>query len=99
VLQCRLATAKLASSEDALRESVRETVRRAIKACLATPLPFFHRLVLAAWFVAVAVAPRSVATWLIALRFIPIQRPSWFERLVSRARAPRGSPQPRTVSP
>ena len=41
------------------------------------------RLILAAWFVGVAVTPRAFAVRLIALRFVAGRRPAWFERLLT----------------
>jgi glycosyltransferase involved in cell wall biosynthesis len=99
LLQCRLAAARLASVNDSLSEPVTQTLRRAITACFATPLPLFHRLVLTTWFVGVAVTPRTMAARLIALRFIAAQRPKWFERLFTKLRARRGSSRAQTINP
>ena len=41
------------------------------------------RIVLAAWFVSVALMPRTLARWLIALRFVVADRPAWFEQLLT----------------
>ena len=82
LLQCRLAAAKLAPV-DAAHEPIGGTLRRALAACYATPGPLLPRIVLATWFVSVAVSPRTLAKRLIALRFIVADRPAWCERLLT----------------
>jgi glycosyltransferase involved in cell wall biosynthesis len=84
LLECRLAAAKLAPGGTP-HEPIRSTLSRAVRACYTTPGPFMPRIVLAAWFVCVAVTPRTLAGWLIALRFIVTGRPAWFERLLTNA--------------
>jgi len=86
LLESRLAAAKLAPV-GAPREPVGGTLRRALKACYTMPGPLLPRVVLAAWFASVAVAPRPLAAWLIALRFVAVGRPAWFERLLTNVMA------------
>jgi glycosyltransferase involved in cell wall biosynthesis len=75
--ECRLASAKL--TEDPADEPISTTLRGAIKACNGAQLPFANRILRIVWFVSVAAAPRALARRLIAFRFIPSQRPAWFE--------------------
>jgi len=90
LLECRLAAAKLATDKDPAREPILSTLHRAVKACIDAPLSPSHRVIRAAWFAGVALAPRSLARRLIALRFVVTQRPAWFERLFVRARRAAG---------
>jgi glycosyltransferase involved in cell wall biosynthesis len=83
LLQCRLAAGKLASVKDPVTEPVWRTLCRALNACMHARLPVSHRIIRGAWFVAVAISPRTVARRMIALRFIITERPAWFERLLS----------------
>jgi hypothetical protein len=55
-------------------EPIFTTLGRAISACIDAPLPLVNRMLRMAWFVSTAMAPRPLARWLIAFRFIPIQR-------------------------
>jgi glycosyltransferase involved in cell wall biosynthesis len=84
LLECRLAAAKLAPV-GVPHEPIGGTLRRALRACCTTPGPLSPRIVLATWFVSVAITPRTLARWLIALRFIVTGRPAWFERLLTKA--------------
>lgn len=83
LLECRLVAAKVAPV-GIPHEPIGVTLRRALRACYTTPGPLLPRIVLASWFVSVAVAPRTVAKHLIALRFIVTGRPAWFERLLTK---------------
>jgi len=82
LLECRLAAAKLASVKDPMGEPIWRTLSRALKACLDARLPVSNRLVRGAWFVIVAISPRTIARRLIALRFTITERPAWLERLL-----------------
>jgi glycosyltransferase involved in cell wall biosynthesis len=96
LLQCRLAADKLASVKDPMGEPIRRTLSRALKACIDAHLPLSYRIVRAAWFVIVAISPRTVARRLIALRFIIAERPAWLEPLLgilANIRSRRGSPR------
>jgi glycosyltransferase involved in cell wall biosynthesis len=79
--ECRLCAVKLA--ENSADEPISFTLRSAIRAYLGAQLPFVNRLLYMAWFVAVAAAPRPLARWLIAFRFVPNQRPAWFEGVLT----------------
>jgi glycosyltransferase involved in cell wall biosynthesis len=101
LLECRLAAAKLALGGIA-HESIGGLLTRALRACYTTPGPLLPRSVLAAWFVSVAITPRSFARWLIALRFVVTGRPAWFERLLTKVMKldlRRKRPKERTVVP
>jgi len=82
LLQCQLAAAKLAPAGDPPQQPVLGVLWHALRACVETGLPPLHRLILAAWFTGVAIAPPGLARRLIALRFVSAQRPAWFERLL-----------------
>jgi glycosyltransferase involved in cell wall biosynthesis len=77
LLECRLAAAKIAGEQ--WEEPIFTTIRRAISACIGAQLPLVNRMLHIVWFVSIAVAPRTLARWLIAFRFVPSQRPAWFE--------------------
>jgi glycosyltransferase involved in cell wall biosynthesis len=83
-LECQLCVRKLTSNKGLLGESLNRTLFRGLRACVAAELPISHRLIRAGWFVSVAASPRALAKRLIALRFVITERPSWFERLLSR---------------
>jgi glycosyltransferase involved in cell wall biosynthesis len=99
LVQCQLAAAKLAPAGDPPQEPVPGALWRALRACLATPLPSLHRLILAAWFTGVAIAPRGLARRLIALRFVAARRPAWFERLFLKPKIRRDQPREQPISP
>jgi glycosyltransferase involved in cell wall biosynthesis len=82
-LECRLVADKLSAARNPLGEPVWQTLSRALKACIRTPLPLSNRIMRAAWLVSVAVSPRVFARRLIALRFVITQRSAWFERLLT----------------
>jgi glycosyltransferase involved in cell wall biosynthesis len=82
LLECRLAADKLASVKDPMGEPIWRTLSRALKACVDAHLPVSNRIVRGAWFVIVAISPRTVAGRLIALRFTITERPAWLERLL-----------------
>ena len=63
-------------------EPIWRTLCRALKACIDSRLPVSYRIMRAAWFVIVAISPRIIARWLIALRFISTERPGWLEPLL-----------------
>lgn len=98
-LECRLAAAKLTAPGDPLDEPISGTLARALRACTHDVQPLSLRIIHAAWFVSVAVAPRPLARRLIALRFKVTQRPVWFERLFTKlfqVKAPAWRGKPRT---
>jgi hypothetical protein len=79
--ECRLCAAKLAEAPG--DEPISFTLRGAIKAYIGAQLPFVYRILYMVWFVSVAAAPRPLASWLIAFRFVPNQRPAWFEGVLT----------------
>jgi glycosyltransferase involved in cell wall biosynthesis len=81
-LECRLAADKLAASRDPLEDPVWRTLSRALKACINAEQPVSDRIIRAAWFLSVAVSPRAFARRLIGLRFLILERPAWFERVL-----------------
>ena len=83
LLECRLAADKLASVKDPMSEPIWRTLCRALKACIDSHLPVSNRIIRAAWFIIVAVSPRTVARRLIALKLIISKRPAWLEPLLS----------------
>jgi Glycosyl transferase family 2 len=85
LLENRLAADKLASTGDAHAEPVSRTAYRAVKACFHGSGPISRRLILATWFLGVALSPRPVAKRLIALRFLTTERPDWFAWLFAKA--------------
>ena len=96
--ECRLFAAKLA--EEPVNEPIFNALRDAIKAYTRTPMPFAFRILRIVWLVSVVAAPRALACRLLALRFVPGQRPVLLERLLSKARkfgATRKSPQAHTA--
>jgi Glycosyl transferase family 2 len=80
--ECRLAAAKLTRNPTADRVSI--ILWRAIKACISAQLPLADRIMRIVWFIGVAAAPRAFARWLIVFRFLPDQRPKWFERVFTK---------------
>lgn len=88
--ECRLAAAKL--QQHSADQRVSTIVWRAIRACISAQLPQADRLMRIVWFVGVAAAPRAFARWLIVFRFLPGQRPKWFEHVFTKIlRIARGS--------
>jgi len=63
-------------------EPIWRTLSRALKACVDAHLPVSNRIIRGAWFVSVAISPRTVARRLIVLRFVSYDRPAWFEPLL-----------------
>jgi hypothetical protein len=82
-LECRLAADKLAASGDSLEDPVWRTLSRALKACISAEQPVSDRIIRAAWLLSVAVSPRAFARRLIGLRFLVLERPAWFERVLN----------------
>ena len=87
-LSCRLIADKLTSikyrsANDSSRQPVFRTLYQALRACVDARLPPSNRIILAGWFISVAVSPRSIATRLIALRFVPSERPKWFKHALT----------------
>jgi glycosyltransferase involved in cell wall biosynthesis len=82
LLECRLAADKLASVKDPTGEPIWRTLSSGLKACVDAHLPVSYRIMHAAWFVVVAISPRTVARRLIALRFTATERPAWLEPLL-----------------
>jgi glycosyltransferase involved in cell wall biosynthesis len=78
-LECRLASHKLAPSRDPLEEPVSRILFHFLNACIIEEVPVSNRIIRGAWFFSVAVSPRAFARWLLKLRFLPIERPTWFE--------------------
>jgi hypothetical protein len=79
--ECRLCAAKLA--ETPADEPISFSLRGAISAYMGAQLPLVYRILYMVWYVSVAAAPRLLASWLIAFRFVPNQRPAWFEGVLT----------------
>jgi hypothetical protein len=87
-LECRLMADKLVSDDHCSvsqlsRQPVFRTLWLALRACLDTRLSISRRIIRAGWLVSIAAGPKSIATRLIALRFIPSERPAWLVRAVT----------------
>jgi hypothetical protein len=98
--ECRVFAAKL--GEDSTDQPIFITLCAAIAAYIGTPMPFAFRILRIVWLVSVAATPRALASRLLALRFIPGQRPAWLDRLLIKSRkigTTRKSPQPRATRP
>jgi Glycosyl transferase family 2 len=81
LLECRLAAAKLASTDNPSRAPTLDILFHGIKACMCDPAPMTLRIARMLWFVSVAAAPRGLARRVIALRFLVEERPQWIKRL------------------
>ena len=104
LLDCRLVTTKLAPVSDPSRSSILKILYLGLKAHIHEEAPRMVRAARVLWFVGVALSPRRIASWLIALRFLVVQRPRWFTLLVARrakvkASALRGSPRTQETNP
>jgi len=84
-LECRLVVNKLNAREHRsgkdLCEPVFGILYRALRACIDAELRISDRIIRAGWLISIALSTQPVARRLIALRFIVIERPAWFERL------------------
>ncbi len=79
--ECQLLAAK--ANQDPVDDApISITLCCAIRAYIGTPMPFAYRILRILWLVGVAAAPRRIANRLIAFRFLPGQRPAWFEPLL-----------------
>jgi hypothetical protein len=85
--ECQLFAAKL--SEHATDEAISISLCSAIKAYIATPMPFLFRLFRIVWLVSVAATPRTIASRLIAARFVNTERPAWLEPVLTLIRSGR----------
>jgi hypothetical protein len=79
--ECRLFAAKL--PDEPLYEPIFTTLCSAIRAYVRTSMPFAYRIIRIAWLSSIAAAPRTLATCLLAFRFVPGETPAWIERLLS----------------
>lgn len=84
LLECRLVMAKLAPANDRSRASISHILHHGLKAYIDDEAPRTGRIVRTLWFVSVALSPRPLASWLIGLRFLVVQRPRWFELLFAK---------------
>jgi glycosyltransferase involved in cell wall biosynthesis len=84
LLECRLVIAKLAPANDRSRASISHILHHGLKAYIDDEAPRTGRIVRTLWFVSVALSPRPLASWLIGLRFLVVQRPRWFELLFAK---------------
>jgi glycosyltransferase involved in cell wall biosynthesis len=84
LLDCQLVSAKLAPANDSSRASISNLLYNGFKAHINDRGRRIVRIVRTLWFVGVALSPRRLATWLIALRFLVAQRPRWFELLFAK---------------
>ena len=78
--ECRLFAAKL--GEDSTDQRLFITLCAAVTAYVGTPMPFAYRTLRIVWLISVAATPRALASRLLALRFIPGQRPAWLDRVL-----------------
>jgi hypothetical protein len=88
LLECELIADKLASTDStAIKNRSRETVfsnlYHALRACIGARLKISSRIIRAVWLLSIAISPRSVATRIIALRFISEDRPVWLGRILA----------------
>lgn len=83
LLDCRLVTTKLAAANDRSRTPVHKFFYHGLKAHILDKGPKSVRVARVLWFVGVALSPRPLATWLIALRFVVAQRSRWFVQLLA----------------
>jgi glycosyltransferase involved in cell wall biosynthesis len=84
LLDCRLAVNKLAPANDPSRAPISTILYHGLKAHIKETGPRKVRILQTLWFVSVALSPRRLSIWLIALRFIVAQRPQWFARMFNR---------------
>ena len=89
LLDCRLVMTKLAPSNDTSREPISKILYYGLKAYIGDKGPIGVRIVRALWFVSVALSPKRLASWLIALRFRVAQRPRWVVLLFAMLRKSR----------
>jgi glycosyltransferase involved in cell wall biosynthesis len=110
LLECQLIADKLASTDsraakDQSGETIFSNLYRALRVCIGARLKISSRIIRAVWLLSVVISPRSVATRIIALRFVSEDRPAGLGRMLamivdpslrreSRARYP-GVPSPR----
>jgi glycosyltransferase involved in cell wall biosynthesis len=78
LLECRLSAAKLAPANNSLRKEMFEILYNGLMAYVDDKGPRMVRIIRGIWFVSVALSPKLLARWLIALRFQVAQRPRWF---------------------
>jgi glycosyltransferase involved in cell wall biosynthesis len=84
VLDCQLVRIKLSPANNQSRASISYLLYQGLKAYVWDKGPILARIVRALWFVSVTVSPRRLARWLIALRFLVVQRPQWFMPLFAK---------------
>jgi hypothetical protein len=82
--ECRVFAAKL--GDGSTDQPIFITLCAAIAAYIGTPMPFAYRISRIVWLVSVAATPRALASRLLALRFIPGQRPAWLDRVLIKSR-------------
>jgi glycosyltransferase involved in cell wall biosynthesis len=75
----RLAASRLTNFGVADRETPCRLLMPALRACRASHVSPWHKVVRGLWLTAVALTPRALAHWLIAMRFVPARRPKWLE--------------------
>jgi glycosyltransferase involved in cell wall biosynthesis len=94
LLDCQLVTTKLAPANDRSRAPISNLLYKGLKAHLSDPGPKIARIVRALWFVSVALGPKRLTSWLIALRFRVAQRPRWFAVVFARLKKMKTSAWP-----
>jgi glycosyltransferase involved in cell wall biosynthesis len=104
LLDCRLVAMKLAPAHDPSQPPISHILYHGLKAHIDDEGPRMVGIVRALWFASVALSPKRVATWLIALRFRVAQRPRRFALLFVKLRnvktsAWRGSPRTQKTNP
>ena len=97
MLDCRLVITKLARADHPSRAPIVDILYHGLKAHIHEKAPGMVRVAKVLWFVGVALTPRPIASWLIAVRFVVAQRPRWLALLFAKLRkvktsAWRGSP-------
>jgi hypothetical protein len=96
-LQYRIASLRLKPEDHPIvGDSMRRILGCAAAALWQTRERGLSRLFLYSWFLAVAAAPRRLADWLVALRFVPKSRPQTLARAMRRLRVLRS---PEDVDP
>jgi glycosyltransferase involved in cell wall biosynthesis len=98
-LECEFIVAKLEPGPWTKQWRTVNSIYALMKSYLNGPMPLSQRILRIAWFLTVLVCPRSIASHLIALRFVASERPAYFQRLLNWAKMFRfvGSRAPRAA--
>ena len=87
-LECRLMLGKLTSIKyrffrNASHQAFFRMLYRALRACIDARVPISCRIIHVVWLISIAFTPKPIARRLIAFRFVPDERPVWFERALA----------------